>query len=94
MDMTPATLRFDYRDHFGEASADAYERLLADALSGDQTLFLRGDEIEASWEYADAVRADWERSGTPALVEYPAGSWGPEESNALLDDFQGGWSCG
>jgi glucose-6-phosphate 1-dehydrogenase len=43
MDMEPAILRFDYREHFGTQSADAYERLLADALVGDQTLFLRGD---------------------------------------------------
>jgi glucose-6-phosphate 1-dehydrogenase len=94
MDMTPATLRFDYRDHFGVASADAYERLLADALLGDQTLFLRGDEIEASWEYADAVRADWQRTDASPLLRYPAGSWGPEESEVLFGDCQGCWSRG
>jgi len=89
MDMQPAALHFDYRDHFGEATADAYERLLADALGGDQTLFLRGDEIEASWEYADAVRADWEQADAPPLLEYPSGSWGPRESEALFGDLQG-----
>ncbi len=94
MDMTPANLRFDYREHFGEPSADAYERLLADALLGDQTLFLRSDEIEAAWEYADAVRADWMRSDGPAIREYPAGSWGPPESEALFGDSQGCWSRG
>jgi glucose-6-phosphate 1-dehydrogenase len=94
MDMTPANLRFDYRDRFGETTADAYERLLADALTGDQTLFLRSDEIEASWEYADAVRADWQRQGTPAIQVYPAGSWGPDESEALFGECQGGWSRG
>ena len=94
MDMTPATLRFDYHEHFGETSADAYERLLADALQGDQTLFLRGDEIEASWEYADAVRADWQRVVGPRILEYPAGSWGPDESEALFAEGQGNWSRG
>jgi glucose-6-phosphate 1-dehydrogenase len=94
MDMTPATLRFDYRDHFGAVSTDAYQRLLADALTGDQTLFLRSDEIEASWKYADAVRLDWERPGAPPVLEYPAGSWGPEESEMLFGECQGGWSRG
>lgn len=94
MDMEPATLRFDYHERFGHASADAYERLLADALVGDQTLFLRGDEIEASWEYADAVRASWQRSGGPPLLEYPAGSWGPPEAEGVFGACQGSWSRG
>ena len=94
MDMKPAQLHFDYRDHFGESSADAYERLLADALVGDQTLFLRGDEIEASWTYADAVRADWDRVDGPGLLEYPCGSWGPEAAESLFGVCQGSWSRG
>jgi glucose-6-phosphate 1-dehydrogenase len=94
MDMSPARLHFDYRDHFGESSSEAYERLLADALLGDQTLFLRSDEIEASWTYADSVRADWDRTETSGLSEYPCGSWGPEESDTLFGGCQGGWSRG
>lgn len=92
MEMTPARLHFDYLDHFEDSSADAYERLLADALLGDQTLFLRGDEIEASWEYADSVRAEWTRPGAPAILEYPAGSSGPEEAESLFGDVHGGWT--
>ncbi|MBK7951504.1 MAG: glucose-6-phosphate dehydrogenase [Deltaproteobacteria bacterium] len=94
MDMEPARLRFDYREHFGTQSADAYERLLADALVGDQTLFLRGDEIEASWEYADAIRASWQRAGAPPILDYPAGTWGPAEAEGLFGACQGGWSPG
>lgn len=94
MDMKPATLHFDYRDHFGDGSADAYERLLADALIGDQTLFLRGDEIEASWQYADAVRASWQRPDAGPVIEYPSGSWGPDEAESLFGNCQGGWSRG
>ncbi len=94
MDMSPARLHFDYRGHFGASPADAYERLLADALLGDQTLFLRGDEIEASWTYADAVRADWERNGSAKLLQYPCGSWGPDEAESLFGTCQGGWSRG
>jgi len=91
MEMTPASLHFDYSDLFGESSAGAYERLLADALLGDQTLFLRGDEIEASWEYADAVRAEWTGPDAPPILEYPAGTSGPEEAECLFGDCHGGW---
>ena len=92
--MAPATLGFDYRDHFGTTSADAYERLLLDALLGDQTLFLRADEIEASWRYADEVREGWHGPAAPPLLEYPSGSWGPDEANALFQGCEGGWSRG
>jgi glucose-6-phosphate 1-dehydrogenase len=94
MDMTPATMSFDYEDHFGEAPPDAYRRLLADALVGDQTLFLRGDEIEASWEYADAVLAEWQAAQAPPLYDYQAGTWGPPEADRLFGACQGSWSHG
>ena len=94
MNMEQAELLFDYKKHFGASSPDAYVRLLADAIAGDQTLFLRGDEIEASWEYADSVRKAWQESEVDPILEYPAGSWGPEEANALFADEEGEWSRG
>jgi len=94
MEMTPATMDFHYHEHFGQAPPDAYERLLADALLGDQTLFLRGDEIEASWRYADAVLASWQSPGAPPLGVYRAGGWGPEEAERLFGECQGSWSRG
>jgi glucose-6-phosphate 1-dehydrogenase len=94
MDMSPARLHFDYHEHFGGSSAEAYERLLADALLGDQTLFLRADEIEASWTYADSVRAEWDGADASAIAEYPCGSWGPQEAETLFGTCQGGWSRG
>jgi glucose-6-phosphate 1-dehydrogenase len=93
MDMAPAALEFDY-DELGNVRTDAYERLLADALLGDQTLFLRSDEIEASWRYADAVMADWQGPRPPTLHAYEAGSWGPAEADHLFGDCQGSWSRG
>jgi glucose-6-phosphate 1-dehydrogenase len=94
MVMSPALLDFDYRSHFGEAPPEAYERLLLDALTGDQTLFLRADEIEASWRYADQVINAWQRPDAPPLLEYEAGSWGPPEANALFGECQGAWTRG
>jgi glucose-6-phosphate 1-dehydrogenase len=92
--MSPAMLEFDYRDHFGQAPPEAYERLLLDAMLGDQTLFLRSDEIEASWSYADQVLSAWRGPEGPPLLEYPAGSWGPSEADALFGECQGSWSRG
>lgn len=89
--MTPAELSFDYHERFGDSTAPAYERLLLDALRGDPTLFLRSDEIEASWRYADEVRSAWADGDVP-LREYEAGTWGPSEANELFYGCEGGWS--
>ncbi len=90
MTMAPAELSFDYRNRFGNATTPAYERLLLDALQGDPTLFLRADEVEASWRFADQVRGTW----APDLLEHPAGTWGPEAADALFQGCEGGWSRG
>jgi glucose-6-phosphate 1-dehydrogenase len=87
-------MTFDYQTVFGPSTAPAYERLLLDALLGDATLFLRGDEIEASWRFADAMQAAWRGPDAPPLLEYPAGSWGPEEAGDLFHGCEGGWTRG
>ncbi|OBV10006.1 glucose-6-phosphate dehydrogenase [Erythrobacter dokdonensis] len=62
----------------------AYERLLLDLVEGDQTLFVRRDEVEAQWEWVDAIRAGWDAEGlTPKT--YTAGSWGPSAAIALAE---------
>jgi len=94
MVMTPAQLSFDYRERFETKPAPAYERLLEDALVGDQTLFLRADEIEACWAFVDDVRAGWQSADGPPLLEYPAGTWGPNDADVLFRGCEGGWSRG
>jgi glucose-6-phosphate 1-dehydrogenase len=94
MRMGPATLQFDYREHFGHAPPGAYERVLLDALRGDPTLFLRADEVETAWHFIDTLRAGWEIEDAPPLLEYEAGSWGPSEAEALFEGCEGGWSRG
>ena len=62
----------------------AYERLLLDLIEGDPTLFVRRDEVEAQWDWIDAIRHGWEtNSMTPKL--YPAGTWGPAAAIALTE---------
>jgi len=67
----------------------AYERLMIDALKGDQTLFVRDDEVEAAWRWIDSVSAAWQQAGTP-VQEYPAGSWGPAAAAPFLPRTVGG----
>ena len=62
----------------------AYERLLLDLIEGDQTLFVRRDEVEAQWRWTDAIRAGWESSGVKPK-HYAAGTWGPSAAIALTE---------
>lgn len=62
----------------------AYERLLLDLIEGDQTLFVRRDEVEAQWDWIDAIRASWaEHDNQPK--PYAAGTWGPSAAIALTE---------
>jgi len=65
--------------------ADAYERLLGDAIDGDQTLFARQDEVEAAWRVVDPVLDVATR-----VHEYEPGTWGPADADALIAGV-GGW---
>jgi glucose-6-phosphate 1-dehydrogenase len=62
----------------------AYERLLLDLIEGDQTLFVRRDEVEAQWKWVDAIRALWTSTGLKPR-NYGAGSWGPNAAIALAE---------
>ena len=68
----------------------AYERLLLDFIEGDQTLFVRRDEVEAQWRWIDAIREGWAEAGqTPRT--YTAGSWGPSAAVALAERHGVSW---
>jgi glucose-6-phosphate 1-dehydrogenase len=71
----PSELRFAYRENNTLYFPEAYERLIADALAGDATLFIRADETEEAWRIVDALENAW--SGAPPPELYPAGSPGP-----------------
>ncbi|WP_299815043.1 glucose-6-phosphate dehydrogenase [uncultured Jannaschia sp.] len=67
----------------GEDIPDAYERLIMDVIRGNQTLFMRGDEVEAAWAWTDPIIEGWEKRGDrPA--PYGQGTSGPEEALALM----------
>ena len=78
-------LKIAMPDAFAEGQRRiAYERLLLDLIKGDQTLFVRRDEVEAQWDWVDAIRAEWEEHGVTPKT-YTAGSWGPTAAIALTE---------
>jgi len=80
----PVKMHFRYSTTFGSNTPEAYERLILDAMIGDSTLFIRGDETEASWKLVTPILEHWKECGTHGLEEYAAGSWGPLASERLL----------
>jgi glucose-6-phosphate 1-dehydrogenase len=77
-------LDMSFAEAFGVAPADAYERLLMDALRGNAALFMRRDEVEAAWKFIDPIRDAWAQSGESPRP-YAAGTWGPNASVALIE---------
>ncbi len=87
MAVVPVSMEFRYGTSFGAEPPEAYERLLLDAMLGDGTLFTRADEVEASWTWIDRIEKAWKKAPQKfPLREYPAGEWGPKESDKLLGD--------
>ncbi len=80
----PVKMHFRYRTTYGSNTPEAYERLILDAMIGDSTLFIRGDETEASWRLITPVLEHWQSLGPRGMGSYVAGSWGPLASEQLL----------
>jgi glucose-6-phosphate 1-dehydrogenase len=89
--LAPADMRFSYRDAFRIRVPAAYETLLYEVLAGDQTLFMRADQIEAAWSLLQPVLDAW--TGYPAVdfPNYAAGGWGPESAEGLISRDGRSW---
>ena len=87
----PVKMHFRYAATYGSNTPEAYERLILDAMVGDGTLFIRGDETEASWKLITPILEHWQASGTKGMEDYAAGSWGPGASDAMLADAGNAW---
>src|ERR1019366_1329259 len=87
----PVKMSFRYATTFGSNTPEAYERLVLDAMIGDGTLFIRGDETERSWQLCTPILDHWREQGREGLDSYAAGSWGPKDSDALLEANGRGW---
>jgi glucose-6-phosphate 1-dehydrogenase len=85
---TELDLRFGQA--FDDRSPDAYERLLTDVLRGQQTLFMRRDEVEAAWRFIDPIAAGWAER-YPMPQKYTAGQDGPSQAIALIERDGRSW---
>ena len=92
MVLNPVDMVFDYKGTYSEDTPEAYETLLLDAMTGDQTLFMRGDQVETAWELVMPIIHAWENKTSLNFPNYTADSWGPETAEALIarDGFHHG----
>jgi len=85
MSIGNVTMNFSYREAFGGTSRSAYATLVNDCLRGDATLLDRGDSVEAAWSIVDPILDVWSAARTGTVPTYAAGTWGPKESDQLLE---------
>ena len=84
----PASLNLSFSDTFKTLLPEAYERLLMDVARGNQTLFMRSDEVEAAWAFIDHIVREAKRR-RPAV--YQAGTWGPVSAYELMAEHGRRW---
>ena len=77
-------LNMSFAEAFGVRNPDAYERLLMDVVRGNQTLFMRRDEVEAAWTWIDPILQAWAVAPEPPKP-YTSGTWGPSAAIALIE---------
>lgn len=82
----PVKLDFRYGMYFGLSPPEAYERLICDCMTADNTLFARIDEVEESWKLLTPVLKYWEEHPPKDFPNYRAGSWGPSAAETLLGE--------
>ncbi len=87
----PVEMDFDYGRAFGGEPPEAYERLLLDAMKGDATLYARGEWVDLAWELLGPVQEAWATGDPKKFPNYEAGSWGPAEADALIEQSGRHW---
>jgi len=75
---------FDYKGTYQNQAPEAYETLLLDVMLGDQTLFMRGDQVEEAWDLVMPILTSWQNRISQNFPNYSADSWGPEDAEALV----------
>lgn len=82
--LQPTEMHFSYNESFGTQGTDAYEKILTDIMVGDQMLFNRSDELQASWTFIEKIIQGWEKS-QQSVVPYEVGANGPGKAQELIE---------
>ncbi len=90
-EVKPVNMDFHYSDLNDHYIADAYERLILDCMIGDNTLFMSADNSEITWKFVQPILDYWEKDDNATLYGYPAGSWGPNVADDLIDGEKNTW---
>ena len=93
MRLQHVSLDMSFAAAFAVRNPDAYERLILDTVRGNQTLFMRRDEVEAAWAWVDPIIEAWQGSSEPPKP-YTAGTWGPSSAIALIERDGRSWAEG
>ncbi len=89
--LSPIDMHFSYQETFKEKLPEAYETLLTDVMSGDATLFMRADQVEASWSILMPILDVWEKSKPRDFPNYKSGTWGPKAAETLITKDGRSW---
>jgi glucose-6-phosphate 1-dehydrogenase len=89
--LTPVDMHFSYQDTFKTKVREAYETLLTDVILGDATLFMRADQVEASWAALTPVLKAWGDHKPGDFPNYAAGSQGPKAADKLIERDGRSW---
>ncbi len=84
---------FHYSDLAEIRLTSAYERLLLDCMQGDATLYSRGDAVEEAWKFVQPIINAWKNNPEIPVYGYPAGTWGPEKSEKLIEGGEWRYPC-
>lgn len=90
-DVQNVNMDFHYSDLSDQRIPSAYERLLHDTMKGDATLFARTEEVLEAWKFLTPVIECWKDDKDVPLFGYPAGTWGPENADDLIEDKNMAW---
>src|SRR5450759_745851 len=82
--LNPVNMLFDYYSSYATVAPEAYETLLYDIIIGDATLFMRADQVEAAWSILMPIIEAWDADTTTGFPNYPVGTQGPEDAEALI----------
>src|SRR5579875_1816530 len=91
LSIRPVQMNLQYEREFQARLPEAYEMLLYEVMTGDQTLFVDSEMVERSWRFVQSILDVWRREGRNGMATYPAGTWGPEEAEEKLMPNQCAW---